>query len=416
MKNIGKFLVGGVGSIALIFFISSFTFSSEISLENNLATSTPVKKKEIKHLKTPEPLKAVYMTQCVAGMPNLRQKLVSLIEETELNSIVIDIKDYTGTVAFKTGNAEIDTLSAGSKGCQAPDMTDFIKNLHDKNIYVIGRVTVFQDPLYTKAHPDLAVQKKSGGVWKDRKGLSFVDVGSRPFWDYIVDLAKSSYGIGFDEINFDYIRFPSDGDMKDIYFSHTGLPAQAGTTTKKEMLKKFFEYLDSKMAETNIVTSADLFGMTTTNTDDLNIGQVLEHALLNFDYVAPMVYPSHYPPTFNGWPDPNKVPYEIIKFSMGGAIAKSEFLKKETISKMYIQNASTTEITKTNFYNERLEKRLNKKQLRPWLQDFDYPVSYTAEMVRKQIQATYDVGLTSWMLWDPGNTYTREALLSQSEL
>lgn len=411
INNLGKTFSIFMGATALIFFVYSFTFPSpEFSYsQSNVLREEIVKKKEVKHLKTPEPLKAVYMTQCLATTPKFRDKIVELINETELNSVVIDIKDYTGTVSFKTGNKEIDSL-AGS-GCKVSDMQEFIEKLHDENIYVIGRVTVFQDPLYTKAYPELAVKRKSDGrVWKDKKGISFVDVGARPFWDYMVSIATSSYAIGFDEINFDYIRFPSDGDMKDISFTHTG------TTTKKEMLRQFFEYLDKKLASTNIVTSADLFGMTTTNTDDLNIGQVLEYALLNFDYVAPMVYPSHYPSTFNGWPDPNKVPYEIVKFSMGSAVARAEFLKNETISKMYVTNASSTELTKTNFYNKKLEQRLSSKQLRPWLQDFDYPVHYTADMVRKQIEATYDTGLTSWMLWDPANTYTREALLSQGEL
>ncbi len=392
MKKTAKILSLGIGSTALLFFVSSFTFSSEVSYDNSLATTTPkiVEKKAVKHLKTPEPLKGIYMTQCVAGMPSFREKLVKLIEETELNAVVIDIKDYTGTVAFKTGNNEIDKL--GGTGCKVSDMPEFIEELHDKNIYVAGRVTVFQDPLYTKVHPELAVKKLSdkSAVWKDRKGLSFVDVGAKPFWDYIVAIATSSYTIGFDEINLDYIRYPSDGNMKDIYFAH------AGTTTKKEMLRKFFEYFDQKVKSTGVITSADLFGMTTTNTDDLGIGQVLEYALLNFDYVMPMVYPSHYPPAFNGWPDPNKVPYEIVKFSMSSAVARDKFLYQEVA---------------TSTPNAPVLKRINPLQLRPWLQDNDYPVHYTAEMVRKQIQATYDSGLTSWMLWDPANTYTKGALL-----
>jgi hypothetical protein len=226
-------------------------------------------------------------------------------------------------------------------------------------------------------------------------------VGARPFWDYIISIATSSHAIGFDEINFDYIRFPSDGNMQDIAFPYTG------ATPKKEMLRQFFKYLDEKLVGTKIVTSADIFGMTTTNTDDLNIGQILEHALLYFDYVSPMVYPSHYPPKFNGWPDPNKVPYEIIKFSMDSAVARANFLKKEI-------SATTTVLANgtigTTTPDARLVKRVNQLQLRPWLQDFDYPVHYTPEMVRKQIQATYDAGLTSWMMWDPGNTYTKEAL------
>lgn len=402
-----KYLLIGIVIILAIFLISSFTFSSEVSYNQSATTTEKVLLKKVIHLKTPEPLKGIYMTQCVASMPSFREKLAKLIDETELNAVVIDIKDYTGTVSFKTGNAEIDSLSASGVGCKVSDMQDFVESLHERNIYVIGRVTVFQDPLYTKSHPDLAVKKKSDGTtWKDRKGISFVDVGARPFWNYIISIATSSYAIGFDEINFDYIRFPSDGNMNDIYFSHTG------TTTKKEMLRQFFEYLDSKLSSTGVVTSADLFGMTTTNTDDLNIGQVLEYALLNFDYVCPMVYPSHYPPTFNGWPDPNKVPYEIVKFSMDAAVARNNFLKAEIASTTRYINEQVVTFTPS----ERLLKRINPLQLRPWLQDNDYPVHYTADMVRKQIQATYDAGLTSWLLWDPANTYTREALLSQSGL
>jgi hypothetical protein len=384
IKNPVKIFAILIGGVALVFFVSSFVFSSNFSYSQSNATTTEkIIKKETKHLKTPEPLKGIYMTQCVASMPSFREKLVSLIGETELNAVIIDIKDYTGTVAF---------WGDGS-GCKVSDMSQFVEELHNKNIYVIGRVTVFQDPLYVKAHPELAVKRKSdGGVWKDKKGISFIDPGAKPFWDYIVSVATSSYAIGFDEINFDYIRFPSDGDMNDIYFSQTG------TTTKKEMLRQFFEYLDSKFAGTGIVTSADLFGMTTTNKDDLGIGQILEYALENFDYVSPMVYPSHYPPKFNGWPDPNKVPYEIVKFSMDAAVARDKFLKKEI--------ASSTP-------NSILLKRINPLQLRPWLQDNDYPVHYTPAMVRAQIQATYDSGLTSWMLWDPANTYTKEALLNK---
>lgn len=408
MKNIGRTVGIFIGGTILASFVLSFVLPSQSFYGNNPSNLEveALKKKEVEHLKTPEPLKGIYMTQCVAGTPSMRERLVKLVEETELNSIIIDIKDYTGTISFVTGNEIVDSL--GGSGCKVSDMQDFVEELHNKNIYVIGRVTVFQDPLYARAHPDLAVKKKSdGSIWKDRKGISFVDPGARPFWDYIIAVANSSYAIGFDEINFDYIRFPSDGDMKDIYFSHTG------TTTKKIMLKNFFEYLDSEFASTGVITSADVFGMTTTNTDDLNIGQVLEYALLNFDYVCPMVYPSHYPPTFNGWPDPNKVPYEIVKFSMDSAVSRASFLKAETASRMYAQNASTTEIQKTEFYNEGLEKRLSLKQLRPWLQDNDYPIHYTAQMVRKQIQATYDSGLTSWMLWDPANTYTEAALLKK---
>src|SRR6185503_18815615 len=244
--------------------------------------------------------------------------LKTTIETTELNAVVIDIKDSTGTISFPT------TLENGGKGCVVGDMRDFIAMLHDSKIYVIGRISVFQDPAYAVTHPELAVKsKKTGGVWKDRKGLSFIDVGAKPFWDYIVGIATSSYAAGFDEINFDYIRFPSDGDMADASFTHS-VPH-----TKREVLQGFFEYLATHLLGTGPKISADLFGMTTTNTDDLGIGQVLEYALENFDYVAPMVYPSHYPNNFNGWPDPNKVPYELIKFVMGSGVQRVEKLRAD---------------------------------------------------------------------------------------
>jgi len=395
-----------IGILILLVFVFSFIFPTKETFSRESTTSSQEvvnNTKVTQHLTTPEPLKGVYMTSCVAATPSLREKIVSLIERTEINAIVIDIKDYTGRVSFDTGNSEIDNLMEGaSKGCKVSDMKEFVNELHQKNIYVIGRVAVFQDPLYVKAHPELAVKKQSdGSVWADRKGISFIDVGAKPFWDYIISITKASYEIGFDEINFDYIRFPSDGNMQDIYFPYTK------NTLKKEMLRQFFAYLNQNISGTGLIISADLFGMTTTNSDDLGIGQILEYALLNFDYVCPMVYPSHYPNNFNNWPDPNKVPYEIVKFSMDSAVARDVFLHNELLATSTLINGQLATTTP----DEKLAAKIKPLQLRPWLQDNDYPVTYTAEMVRKQIQATYDSGLTSWMLWDPANTYTEAALL-----
>jgi len=361
-------------------------------------------KSDIKYVKTPDSTKVIYMTACVASTVNFKQELVDVIDSTEINSVIIDIKDFTGTIAYNTGkNME------GEKGtgCRASDMQEFVKILHEKGIYVIGRVTVFQDPFYSKLHPELAVKKASdGSVWKDHKGLSFIDVGAKSYWDYIIELATLSHQAGFDEINFDYIRFPSDGDMKDIYFSHANEVLVANPTTGKQIaLENFFKYLKEHIDEYNVkaekegrnklITSADLFGMVTTNYDDLNIGQVLERTLPYFDYVAPMVYPSHYPATFNGWSDPNKVPYDLIHFVMGEAVKRVETLK----------NATTTPESVRDF--------VSTDQLRPWIQDFDYGGNYGPKEVRAQIQATYDVGLDSWMLWAPSNRYTIEALKTE---
>ncbi|HEY4486187.1 MAG TPA: putative glycoside hydrolase [Candidatus Paceibacterota bacterium] len=397
-------LFGGVGVItlsSLAFFqipnIVSLSYDAQ-QIGGEVSGAMEEKLPVVAHIKTPKPVRAVYMTQCVVGTPSFRSELVKLIDETELNSVIIDIKDYSGKLAFIPKDPKLQ--ASVSDKCRASDMETFIKMLHEKDIYVIGRITVFQDPYYTSVHPELAVKKASdGSVWKDHKGLSFVDVSARPFWDYIVAIGKESYAVGFDELNFDYVRFPSDGNMKDIYFSHgTG-------ALKAEALEYFFKYLSEALRPTGAALSADLFGMITTNTDDLNIGQVLERALPYFDFIAPMVYPSHYPKGFNGWTNPNDHVYDVVHFSMARAVLRTIAPTTSVLGLVHTRIGTTTPVV----YGKPI---YDKYALRPWLQDFDYGGDYDIAEVKAQIQATYDAGLDSWMLWSPSNKYTRGALLS----
>lgn len=356
-------IVGGVLSMPYVLRTNYDIVSSEnINVE---ATSAPIQE-VVAHVSTPEKVKAIYMTACVAGTPSWRKSLKELIETTELNSVVIDIKDYTGDVSFKQGAK-----------CFVRDLKEFIAELHESDIYVIGRISVFQDPAYTKLHPELAVKSKNtGGVWKDRKGLSFVDVSSKPYWEHIVALSNESYELGFDELNFDYIRYPSDGDMKDAEYANLN-----ASTTKAMMLESFFSYLKNELDGTGVVTSADLFGLTTVAYDDLGIGQELKRALPYFDYVAPMVYPSHFAKGTNGLTNPAANPYEIIKYSMSGGREKE----------ILLYGTSTP------------------SKLRPWIQDFDLGATYGVAEVKAQIRASDELGLPGWMIWDPANRYTTAA-------
>lgn len=372
------YAIGLVTVLCLVLlFISGFfypytdeTYSTDFKVLATVLVPTPF---IVTHLKTPEPLKAIYMSSWVAGNDKFRDRLVNLIDTTELNAVVIDIKDYTGRISFLTENHELKKI--GSAENRIPDIKEFIGKLHEKGIYVIGRISVFQDSYLVHKQPEYAVKTKLGKVWKDYKGVSWLDAGAKPVWEYIVSIGKEAHSLGFDELNFDYIRFPSDGNMNDISY-----PFSEGKI-KADVLNNFFIYLDIAFHKDGIPISADLFGMTTSNNDDLGIGQVLENALLHFDYVSPMVYPSHYPPNFNGWANPASKPYEVISY----ALSKG---KEKAIM------ASTTP-----------------SKIRPWLQDFSINgTSYNAQMVRAQIQATYDVGLTSWMLWSAANTYTVSAL------
>ena len=423
---VGALLAAGLQFIAIpaLDVVSRQT----VTVSAQVATSTPLidqvkdsvlppdQRTVVAHVSQPEQVKAIYMSACVAGTPSFRNELVAFIEETEINSLVIDIKDASGSISFPpVGNEWNEAWLQGE--CGARDMREFIASLHAKNIYVIGRLSVFQDSLYTKTHPEYAVKTADGvGVWQDYKGISFIDVAARPYWDRIVDLTAESYNVGFDEINFDYIRYPSDGNMQDISFP-VSLASEFGLN-KAANLETFFAYLSTELrdpvhfVEINHVGhgratatpyfSGDLFGMTTSNYSDLSIGQVQERAVPYFDAVAPMVYPSHYPPNFMDFGNPNDAPYEVVYFAMKSGVDRLRATTSPIDAFTHTRiGTSTPAIYAKDSYSP--------SKFRTWIQDFDYGGDYDAADVRAQIQASYDSGVMSWMVWAPSNRYTRAA-------
>lgn len=347
----------------------SSTSSLSVATTTHVATTTlPL----VTHIKTPEHVRAIYISSWVAGTPSFRQKLINLIKDTELNAIVIDVKDNTGVLSWDGRIKDLDIL---------------IKELHDNDIYVIARIAAFQDPLYVKRFPHLAVMdsvKKT--TWKDHKGVPWVDTGSRQMWEYLVEIGKESYDRGFDELNYDYIRFPTDGNLKSMEFPISGERAKLD---KRGIVHDFYKYLHDSFSPLGIPISGDLFGIINTNANETKtLGQDLRDALMYFDYVAPMVYPSHFYKGTAGYDNPAAHPGPIITYSMKGAVLISNEVASST------GMATSTIIGK----------------LRPWYQDFDMGAIYTAEMVRAQISAGEKLGVNSWMLWDPANKYTPSAL------
>ncbi len=324
------------------------------------------------HIETPEPVKAIYMSSWVAGTPNFRSDLTQFIRNSEINAIVIDVKDSSGKIAFDMDDQVIDDI--GAEEIRVRDMGAFMEDLHRDGVYVIARIAVFEDPHLANAQPQFAIKRWSGAPWKDRKGLSWVDPASRDVWEYAVRVGRAAERAGFDELNYDYVRFPSDGNMSDMVY-----PVWDGIKPKSDVIEEFFIYLRNGLLDVGVPISADIFGLTTIREDDMNIGQILEKIAPHVDYIAPMVYPSHYPTGFNGFQNPAAYPYEIIYEAMTRASER-------------LQAASSTPL-----------------KLRPWIQDFDLGADYTAEMVNKQKQAIYDTGLMSWMAWDAKNVYTKEA-------
>ncbi len=369
--------------------------------ENTIGTTSPVvatstntpatPKPLVTHVEMPVVVRGIYMSQCVVGTKPFREKLVKLIDDTPINTVVIDIKDYTGKIAFDTDNPKL--ADSVSTACGARDMREFINTLHEKGIYVMGRVTVFQDPYYTKLHPEQAVQSAKinpGKPWKDFKGLSFIDVSSRAYWDYVVELSRVAHDeFGFDEINYDYIRYPSDGPMSDARYVNPN---------KAEAVETFWKYLEEHVRPLGVRMSADVFGMTTTNSDDLNIGQQLERALPHFDAVMPMVYPSHYPKNFRDLGNPNFAPYDVVHISLKTAAERAE----ATSTVVKTLEGSPIASTSPQLYTKAVYPRT---KFRAWLQDFDYGKDYTTEDIAAQIKAVKDAGTPSYVFWDPANRY-----------
>jgi hypothetical protein len=372
--------------------VAVFVYGGNQTISVNIEKiSTPTPKPLPEKLKNPpEIIKALYATTWTAATDTQINHLIDLANRTEVNAIVIDVKDYTGYISFDTDLAVVE--SVGAEKIIIQDIDALINKLHANNIYAIARITVFQDPVLAAKRSDLAVQSKSTGkIWKDNKGLAWLDPASIEVWNYIVTISKEIDKHGFDELNFDYIRFPSDGKMSDMTFPFYN----SETQYKSAVMKDFFKYLSDNLRSQGIKISADLFGLATVNNDGLGIGQVIEDALINFDAVCPMIYPSHYAPGFIGLKNPSAYPYEVIKYSMEATkkkIAALEVLKNSTTSPIEIREAKIA-------------------QMRPWLQDFDLGADYTAEMIRLEKKAVLDAGFNEgWMLWDPRNVYTAGAL------
>lgn len=396
-----KFFAFLIIIIIFIFAIGAFSFSKKnISISapfteiKNETTKTSEKKEEEPksttfHLPTPEIVRAIYLTSWSAGLDSKIDYVINLKKRGLINAVVIDIKDFSGTIAYDTDIDEVNLYKAEEKRIR--NLEGRIKKLHDENIYTIARITIFQDPILAYARPELAVHDKTKlasnslsqkTIWLDHKKLAWIDPSSKEAWDYNIKLAKDASDRGFDELNFDYIRFPSDGAISNMVF-----PNWDKKLSKAEVIKSFFEYLRANLKDK--VISADTFGLTTTVNNDMEIGQVIENAYLNFDYVAPMIYPSHYPKGFIGLKNPADHPYEIVNYAMEGAQKKWD-----------AQLASSTSPVKL-------------AKIRPWLQDFDLGATYTTKMIQDQIKATQNAlkdNYAGFMMWSPRNIYNEEGL------
>ncbi|MDD3032480.1 MAG: putative glycoside hydrolase [Candidatus Pacebacteria bacterium] len=342
----------------LVVLICFYSFPRKINVEE--LPNTNIEEPLLETI--PKIENAIYLTGSYLTSEYRFEKIFFLIEETEINAVVIDVKDFSGKIYLNIDNEVLDGA------LQLWVETDkIIEKLHDKGVYVIGRVVVFEDPILSNKKPELAIKDNDGNIWKGYDGLPWTNPSSKEVWDYNILVAKEALNLGFDEINFDYIRFPTDGNLKIINYTLEG-------KTKIETMEEFYIYLRNNLKEANL--SIDLFGLTTL-VNDIGVGQNIEIASRYFNYVCPMVYPSHYADGFAGYLDPSEYPYEVVYKSLDEA---------------------------------------NKKvgNIRPWLQAFNLMgYEYKKEEIQAQIKATKDAlgeNYNGYMLWNSKNEYFSEYL------
>jgi hypothetical protein len=386
MKKIPGFIIWPI--LSLIVLLSSFLIlnkSDETKITAIFNSTEQVKSEEevespySKALKTPEKVKAIYMTGYTFSSNKRRGYLVDLVKDTELNSVVIDIKDPAGKFAFPLILEGLKDWPISSVAMNRAEYAKVLDELQDNGIYTIARITTFQDPTAVKTYPDLALKNKQGGIWYDYKGVAWMDMTNPEVWKLPVDQAREATLIGFDEVQFDYIRFPSDGNTSQIQY-HSFSEGQR----KYEVLVDFFKYLSQELSDLPTPLSLDLFGLTyqrrpSNEHYDLNIGQRLVDAAPYFDFISPMVYPSHYPSGFMGFENPAAYPYAVVD----RALSEGNFILASTTNSI----AST----------------------RPWLQDFDMGANYHAGLIKDQIRASDENNASGWILWNASNYYTEDA-------
>jgi hypothetical protein len=316
-------------------------------------------------------VRAIYSTASSAASDTLWGDLIDIADRTEINAIVLDLKDSTGNVFYDT-----QVPLASQIGAKHPtfDVQKRLAEMEDAGIYSIARIVVFEDPILANARNDLAIHDvTTGGLWTTWDGLAWVNAYKQEVWQYNIDLAVEAARLGFDEIQLDYIRFPSDGLLENADYG-----PEYANQTRLDAITGFLGQIQTALKPTGSLLAVDIAGVTLLEDDDAGIGQNFASIAPLVDVVCPMIYPSHFYPGEFHLDIPNDHPYDVILQSL-----------------------------------QRGESQVPdaKHKLRPWLQDFSYGegIEYGAPEVAAQIQASEDFGASGWMIWAPDNVYSEAA-------
>ena len=320
------------------------------------------------------PVRAIYVNAWAFGTKKFYQ-LVHLAETTEVNAMVIDVKDDTGYLTFRS-EVPVGVEIGANRQLRARDAGARVALLRAKGIRPIARIVVAKDPLLAANKPAWAIQNASGGAWTDRKNTKWVDAFNDSVWVYAASLAAEAVRIGFVEVQYDYVRFPDESKAR---MAKAVFPARRGTESSREGINRNLLLLATRTRALGVPFTIDVFGLTTTAVDDMGIGQYWEDLVSSADVVLPMVYPSHYRRGVYGVASPNASPYIMVRRALEDGVRRNKALAPRRVA-----------------------------EIRPYLQAFTLgSPRYTSLQVREQVRALTELGIQSWVLWNPRSVYDR---------
>jgi hypothetical protein len=320
------------------------------------------------------PVRGIYLNAWAFGTRKFHQ-LVALADSTEINAFVIDVKDDTGFLTYRSA-VPTAVLIGANQALRAPDAAARVALLKSKGIRPIARIVVAKDPLLAARKPEWSIRTAKGGLWADRKGTHWVDAFNDSVWVYAAELAAEAVKLGFAEVQYDYVRFPDEPRSR---MATAVFPARKGAESSRAGVTRNLQLLATRTRALGVPFTLDVFGLTTTAEDDMGIGQFWEDFVVLSDVVLPMVYPSHYGRGIYGVARPNSDPYTMVRRALEDGLRRSKALAPRKTA-----------------------------EIRPYLQAFTLGAPrYTPQHVRDQIRAAADVGIESWVLWNPRSVYAR---------
>jgi hypothetical protein len=321
-------------------------------------------------MKPPAKVRALYLTAWVFGSKRFYD-LVRLADSTEVNAFVIDVKDDTGYMTYRSYVPTAVAIGANAE-LRARDTRERLALMHEKGIFPIARIVVAKDPLLAVKKPEWSIQDVDGGLWRDRQGRAWVDAFRDSVWIYAAQLGEEAVKLGFAELQYDYVRFPDEPRSR---MARARYGARRPGESNRDGIRRNLTLVRDRVRPLGVPFTLDVFGMTTVAEGDLGIGQVWEDLVGMSDVILPMVYPSHYYRGMYGFASPNAAPYEVVKRALEDGLRRSAVLDSAA-------------------------------EVRPYLQAFTLGAPrYGPEHVRAQMKAGYDLGLPGWVLWNPRSVY-----------